>query len=233
VATKVGSTSSQIAILALEFGPDGKLYGVTAPSKSNKKGTLVTIDTLSGTATEVVEVGGTAAEAAALAVASTSYMVSGLTFKPGWEPQPASTIITSLDDNPYVGRFIDKFKFDGVQGEFVTITVENLNQETSPVVIETTSKWRWSTRNFRVEGEFKGRAFFVLRDRISDVDFRLIEKGTMPLTIKAELPATGLYYLILMQPVFRSLRVDYSLTMTSSLDAFKTLEATRLIEPRE
>lgn len=234
VAETVGPTGLTSQILAIEFGPDGNLYGVTAPFKSDADDTLVTalvtIDPLSGTATEVVEVGGTAAEAAALAVASTSSMVSGLTFKPGWEPQPASTIITSLDDNPYVGRFIDKFKFDGVQGEFVTITVENLNQETSPEVIETTSKW--SKKNFLVEGEFKGRAFLVLRDAMSDVDFRVREKGTMPLTIEAELPETGLYYLILMQPVFSSLRVDYSLTMTSSLDAFKTLEATRLIERR-
>jgi len=69
---------------------------------------------------------------------------------------------------------------------------------------------------------------------MSDVDFRVREKGQMTLTIgEVELPATGPYYIILMQPVPRSLRVDYSLTMTSSADAVTTLKATRLIERRK
>ena len=67
---------------------------------------------------------------------------------------------------------------------------------------------------------------------MSDLDFRERVRGPMPLTIEAVLPANGLYYLILMQPVHRSLRVDYSLTMTSTEDAFTTLEATRLFERR-
>jgi len=249
VTKTVGSTGLKISILALEFGPDGKLYGVTAPFKSDGLKTfvtaLVTIDTANGTATEVVEVGGNAAEAAALAVASPTSMVSGLTFKPGWEPKPDSTTITSLDDNPYIGNFIDKFKFEGAQGELVTITVENLNQETedalplegaetSPEVIETKSKWsKWRNNNFLVEGKFKGHAFFSLRDAIPDLRFRERVRGPMPLTIEAVLPASGLYYLILTQPVHRSLRVDYSLTMTSTEDAFTTLEATRLFERRK
>ena len=244
VATEVGATGADSQILALEFGPDGKLYGVTAPFKPEGQDTfitaLVTIDTVYGTATEVVEVGGTAAAASTLAVTSTSSMVSGLAFKPGW-----STTITSLDDNPFVGRLIDKFKFEGIQGESVKIIVDLLEKETkdelspegaeaSPEVIETTSKWsKWSKKNFLVEGEFKGRVFLTLRDAMSDVHLRERERGPLSLTIEAVLPAKGLYYLILMQPVPRSLRVDYSLTMTSTADAFTTLEATRLIERRK
>jgi len=237
LAKKVGTTGSKIQILAIEFGPDGNLYGVTAPFKS-EDGTfvanLVTIDTLQGTATTT----------ASLAVGSSFTKVNGLTFKPGWEPQSGgSKVITSQENNPFVGRVIDKFKFEGTQGEFVTITVENLNKttedelsqdygETSPEAIKTTSKWS-EKHHLANKAEVMGRAFLTLRDAISDVDLRVSEKGQMTLAIdNVQLPATGLYYIILMQPVPRALRVDYSLTMTSSLSAFKTLEATRLIEPR-
>jgi hypothetical protein len=249
VAQTVGPTGLQIAILALEFGPDGKLYGVTSPFKPEGQESfitaLVTIDTTYGTATEVVEVGGNATEAATLDVASPTSVVSGLTFKPGWETQPDSTIITSLDDNPFLGRLIDKFKFEGDQGESVTIIVDLLEKETkdelslegaetAPEVIETISKLsKWRKKNLLVEGEYRGRAYLSLRDAMSDLDFRVRERGPLPLTIQEVLPAKGLYYLILMQPVPRTLRVDYSLTMTSSADAFKTLEATRLIERRK
>ena len=237
LAKKVGPTGSKIQILAIEFGPDGNLYGVTAPFKSENStlvANLVTIDTLHGTATAT----------ASLVVGSSFTKVNGLTFKPGWEPQSGgSKIITSQEKNPFVGRVIDKFKFEGTQGEFVTITVENLNKttedelsqeygETSPEVIKTTSKWSEKYHLIN-KADVMGRAFLTLRDAISDVDFRESEKGQMTLTLdNVQLPATGLYYIILMQPVPRALRVDYSLTMTSSLSAFKTLEATRLIEPR-
>ena len=234
LATGVGPTGSDIQILAIDFGPDGKLYGVTAPFKADN-GTLVTnlvtIDTSDGTATK----------AAVLDVGS-SIKVNGMTFKPGWLPQSDNKIITSLDDNPFVGRVIDKFKFEGDLGELVTIVLDILNKEsegelspenagTLPYVIKTASKC--SKKNLLVDGEFKGRAFITLRDAICDRDFRVRERGPMPLTIETTLPAKGLYHIILMQPVPRALRVDYSLTMTSSLNAFKTLEATRLIEPRE
>jgi len=236
VATEVGPTGVTSQIFALELGPDGSLYGAT------NEGTLVTISTITGEASEAFIIGETAPETATQAFSTSSAKVSGLAFVPGWDTPLKSKTITSLDDSPFVGRFIDKFKFEGVKGEWVTITVENLNQETedalpsedeqtTPKMIK--SKWKWRKNNLLAVHDLRGRAFLSLRDAIDDVHLREREKGQMPLTIgEVELPATGLYYIILMQPVFRSLRVDYSLTMTSSLDAFKTLEATRLIEPR-
>lgn len=242
-AQTVGFTGLKITISAIEFGPDGKLYGVTAPFRSSDKGTLVTIDTSSGTATEVVAVGGTEASTDALAPVSTSSTVSGLAFFPGWEESPPnSTTITSLDNNPFMGRLIDKFKFEGVQGESVKITVENLDREPEDALPpedekekprKIKSKWKWKKNNLLAARNLRGRAFLSLRDAMDGVHLRARDKGHMTLTIEEVLPATGLYYIILMQPVPRSLRVEYALTMTSSKDAATTLKATRLIEPRK
>jgi hypothetical protein len=237
VATEVGPTGVTSQIFALEFGPDGSLYGAT------DEGTLVTINTATGEASEAFIIGEAATETATQAFSTSSAKVSGLAFVPGWESPPKSTTITSLDNNPFMGRLIDKFKFEGVKGEWVTITVKNLNQETedalpsedeqtTPKMIK--SKWKWRKNNLLAAHHLRGRAFLSLRDAMSDLDFRVREKGQMTLTIgEVELPATGLYYIILMQPVPRSLRVDYSLTMTSSADAVTTLKATRLIERRK
>lgn len=232
LGTSVGPTGSSSQIVALEFGPDGQLYGAT----SSNGGTLVTINTTNGEATEVGTIGAAADQTATLAHGPSLSRVSGLAFVPGWDHPPArSKTITSQDNNPYVGHLIDKFKFTGEAGETVTITLEKLTKDsgnevqTEPVIIGTKSKWH--NRSLLLHSRIRGRAFLILRDGIQGVRFRLKEKGQMPLMIeKAVLPATGVYYIILMQPVARPLRVDYSLTLESSGSAFNTLEATRLIE---
>jgi len=237
VATEVGPTGVTSQIFALEFGPDGSLYGAT------DVGTLVTINTSNGVASEVFIIGEPAPETATQAFSTSSAKVSGLAFVPGWDTPLKSKTITSLDDSPYVGRLIDKFKFKGTVNEIVTIKVTKLNNEgadnlqtedegETPATIET--RWHWSPKKKLLEeGDFKGRGFMTLRDAMDDVHLRVRVKGQFPLElIDVPLPATGLYKVILMQPVPRALRVDYSLTMTSSGDASTTLEATRLIEPR-
>jgi hypothetical protein len=163
---------------------------------------------------------------------------------PGWDTPLKSKTITSLDDSPFVGRLIDKFKFEGTVDEIVTIKVTKLTNESeddlqtedegqTPTRIGT--RWHWSRKKQLLEaGDFKGRGFITLRDAMDDVYLRVRVKGQFPLElIEVRLPATGLYKIILMQPVPRALRVDYSLTMTSTGGAPATLEATRLIEPRK
>ena len=231
LGTSVGPTGSNSQIVALEFGPDGQLYGAT----SSNGGTLVTINTANGEATEVGTIAAAADQTAILAHGTSLSTVSGLAFVPGWKPLPKSKTITSLDNNPLVGHLIDKYKFTGEEGETVTITLKKITTDrgdevqTEPVIIGTKSKWR--NRSLILHRRIRGRAFLILRDGIQGVRFRLREKGQMPLMIeKAVLPATGVYYIILMQPVPRPLRVDYSLTLESSGSAFSTLEAARLIE---
>jgi hypothetical protein len=237
-ATKVGLTGVTSQIFALEFGPDGSLYGAT------NEGTLVTINTITGEASEAFIIGEAAPETATQAFSTSSAKVSGLAFVPGWDTPLKSKTITSLDDSPFVGRLIDKFKFIGTANEIITIRVTRLTNESedglqtedageTEAKIKTRWHW-WRKKKLLEEGDFKGRGFMTLRDAMDDVHLRVRVKGQFPLElIEVQLPATGLYKIILMQPVPRSLRVDYSLTMTSSADAVTTLKATRLIERRK
>lgn len=126
---------------------------------------------------------------------------------------PEAKICSILGNDPKSSIFDqDIFKFQGAEGEEVTITLEP-----------------------DVSGSYTGeRATLILKDRIRRVRFFRIDRSALPNTISATLPATGKYRIIVSeQPRFikgKRFRGDYCLTLESSEVAWQTLEETRWVE---
>jgi hypothetical protein len=181
-----------------------------------------------------------------LAFAQTEFMglidvsdeVSGLTFVVGEPPDVdpikticSSTLTTSASASsetaaPKLSRFkrkrnplhraIGLFKFEGLEGETVTLNVKLENEESAEAVVEesSTSELKNSWLN---HWKGKGRVFLGIRDSIPDVDFRVRKKDQLPLGMSATLPADGTYYVMLIRPLLRFYKTDYCLTLESDM----------------
>lgn len=124
-----------------------------------------------------------------------------------------TAICSSLGDNPR--PFIpdqDIFRFNGTQGEHVTVRLE-----ADP------------------SGSHTGqRATLLLRDRIRCTWLFRMDRSALPNEITVTLPASGRYDIMVKeQPRFlrgKRFRGDYCLRLESSEDAWQTLEATGWVE---
>jgi hypothetical protein len=173
--------------------------------------------------------------------------VSGLTFVVG-EPtdvDPIKTICSSTltttasasseTNAPTLSRFklkrnplhraIGLFKFEGIEGETVTINAVLEQQESAEAAEEESSLSTLKNRWLNWHG--KGRVFLGIRDSISDVDFRARKKSQLPLNMSATLPANGTYYVMVIRPLLRFYKTDYCLTLESDYEesqAWKTFD---------
>jgi hypothetical protein len=107
---------------------------------------------------------------------------------------------------------IDKFKFEGEEGEEIVVTLER-----------------------DANGHHKDRrATLVLLDKIRGTFFFDIDKGRLPNSITATLPKSGRYRVfVIEQPKFfrgKRFRGDYCLTLESNGKAPETFRATRSVE---
>jgi hypothetical protein len=88
-------------------------------------------------------------------------------------------------------------------------------------VSELETSWpHWHWRHWKGEG----RLFLGLRDAIPGVKRRERTKGTLPLELAVENLAEGQYYIMVIQPLFRSNKVDYCLTLESDIPDSKAWE---------
>jgi hypothetical protein len=129
------------------------------------------------------------------------------------EPQPKTTLCSILGDDARPSILDqDIFKFEGTEGEAVTIKLE-----VDPSGSHT--------------GE---RATLILIDRLGGVLFFRQASSELPNEITATLPATGEYYIIVAEQLRiqrgERFRGSYCLTLESSGDAWQTLKAAQGVE---
>jgi hypothetical protein len=209
----VDGTGKLVNIVALDFSHDNFLFGV------DPSGSLHQIDHTNGQAVMI----GDPIEA-----------VSGLTFAVGDPPDvdPIKTICSStyttsasassgtvapklsrfkLKKNP-LHRAVGLFKFQGIEGETVTLNIK-AEEESAAAVVEESSVNELDNPWLRWKG--KGRVFLGIRDSIPGLDFRARKKDHLPLTLSATLPADGTYYVILIRPLLRFYQTDYCVTLES------------------
>ena len=173
--------------------------------------------------------------------------VSGLTFvigePPGVDPIKticSSTLTTSASASSETAasklsrfkrkrnrlrRAIGLYKFEGIEGETVTINAVLEQQESAEAAVEESSVI--TLKNTWLNWRGKGRVFLGIRDSIPDVDFRARKKDQLPLTMSATLPANGTYYVMLIRPLLRFYKTDYCLTLESDYEesqAWKTFD---------
>jgi hypothetical protein len=218
---------------ALDFSHENSLFGV------DLSGNLHEIDHATGQATFIGKI-------------DVSPEVSGLTFVVGAAPggvDPVGTICSStlttsastssgtadpklsrfkLKKNP-LHRAIGLFKFEGMQGETVTLKVELDGIESAEAVAAEESTASSELENSLMNHwKGKGRVFLGIRDAIPGLDFRERKKEHIPFDMSATLPADGTYYVMLIRPLLRYYQTDYCLSLTSDLQedsqAWKTFE---------
>ncbi len=117
-----------------------------------------------------------------------------------------------LKNNP-LHRAIGLFKFQGIEGETVTLNITAEEEESAAAVAEESSVNERDNPWLNWKG--KGRVFLGIRDSIPDLDFRARKKDQLPLTLSATLPANGTYYVILIRPLLRFYQTDYCVTLES------------------
>jgi len=221
VGTSVGSMALGVEkITALEFSLDGlTLYGAT------DRGVLLKIDPASGAVT-VVE--GTAALSADAVAPINLPAVTGLTFVPTKDSTNEISLASELGNNLMVKRALDKFnfkkelpdidifKFEGMPGETVTVTLAQPD----------------------AAADAEGEASLVVQDVMRDLHLREKVKGLLPLTTTVTLPdAEGKYLIIVRNLMYNPYKGCYRLTVKSGGDglktgvAHKTLEETWSVEP--
>jgi hypothetical protein len=129
-----------------------------------------------------------------------------------------------LRKNP-LHRAIGLFKFEGLEGETITLKIAAEEEESVETVVEESSVNELDNPWLNWRG--KGRVFLGMRDSIPGLDFRVRKKDHLPLTLSATLPANGTYYVMLIRPLLRFYRTDYCLTLESDFQdsqAWKTFD---------
>lgn len=228
--TTVGSTGLG-QVVALDFNNENVLYGVEV------SGTLFYIPELGAGLAEEIGPIDVSAEAMALAGATTSTGVSGLTFVVEEPPEDDPTIKTicsssftnqmaassdSNDNKVRRSRFkrnplhgaIGLFKFEGRADEIIKLEVYPEDAELVAAEESSTSSWfdkLWWRR------KLKNRVFVVIRDAIPGVRFRVKKKHELPLLIEdLQLPEDGWYYIMVIRPLRRFHEADYCLSLVSN-----------------
>ena len=129
-----------------------------------------------------------------------------------------------LKKNP-LHRAIGLYKFQGIQGESITLRVEQEGEEA--VVAEDKSSLKRLLKSW-LAWEGKGRVFVGIRDAIPDVDFRARGKGQIPFDMTTvPLPKDGYYYVMVIRPLLKFYKTDYCLTLKSDREdsqAWRTLD---------
>jgi hypothetical protein len=215
----VDEMDQPVNVVSLDFSHENVLFGV------DLSGNLHEIDHTTGQATLIGEI-------------DVSAEVSGLTFVVGEPPDvdPIKTICSSTLTSsasassetaaPKLSRFkrkknplhraIGLFKFQGIEGETVTLNVALEEEESAEAVVEESSvsglKNSW-LQNW----QGKGRVFLGIRDSIPDLDFRERKKDQLPFGMSVTLPADGTYYVMLIRPLLRFYKTDYCLTLESDM----------------
>lgn len=113
---------------------------------------------------------------------------------------------------------IGLYKFEGEIGETLQLSV--CLEEQGAVESEEASKSSWIEKLWP-QWKPKNRVFVVIRDAIPEVDFREKKKAvltqdepTLDIT-DVQLPATGLYYIMVIRPFHRFHNFDYCLSLES------------------
>ena len=123
----------------------------------------------------------------------------------------ARTLCSTLghENRPHA-RDTDVFEFTGAAGEYVTLTIDE-----SPDA-----------------GNSGNDVRLVLEDKIRGQRLKERERGPLPLTIDATLPATGRYVVrVERKKGSDAFRGNYCLTLRSSAGAFATFAPSRSVEP--
>jgi hypothetical protein len=124
-------------------------------------------------------------------------------------------------------RAIGLFKFEGLEGETVTLNVELEGEESAEAVVEESSASELKN-SWLNHWKGKGRVFLGIRDSIPDLDFRKRKKEQIPFSMSATLPADGTYYVMLIRPLLRYYKTDYCITLDSDYkeesQAWKTFD---------
>jgi hypothetical protein len=228
---EVPLTGLSVQIVALDFSHEDVLYGVDGA------GNLFNVPDLSTGLAEII---------GSIDVSTSAEGVSGLTFVVGEPPdvEPIKTICSStyttsasassgtvapklskftLKKNP-LHRAVGLFKFEGIEGETVTLRI-TAEEESAEAVVEESSVNELENPWLKWKG--KGRVFLAVRDAIPGLDFRARKKEQLPLTLSATLPADGTYYVMLIRPLLRFYQTDYCLTLESDFQgsqAWKTFD---------
>ena len=231
-------------IAALDFSNDNTLYGV------ERSGILYKINDLTLSDANAVEEINPISATTGLAVVATAVRnaaISGLTFVVDEAPpvEPIKTICSSsltspmysssepvnhkrkrfrLKRNP-LRRGIGMFKFEGKANEILHLALKS--DEVEPVESEENTILSWLQKLWP-RFKPKNRVFVSLRDAIPGVKFRVKAKGVLPLVREnIELPADGLYYIMVIRPLRRFNQTDYCLTLESDNEdsqAWQTLQ---------
>ncbi|MCG6945599.1 MAG: pre-peptidase C-terminal domain-containing protein [Deltaproteobacteria bacterium] len=224
------TTGEPVNVVSLDFSNENFLIGI------DLSGNLYEIDHTNGHA---------------VSIGYPSTAVSGLTFvvREAAGVDPVGTICSStfstsastssgtadpklsrskLKKNP-LHRAIGLFKFEGMQGETVTLNVELDGIESAEAVAAEESTESSKLKNLWLNyWNGKGRVFLGIRDAIPGVDYRKRTKDHVPFSMSATLPADGTYYVMVIRPLLRFYQTDYCLSLTSSLQedsqAWKTFE---------
>ncbi|MBE9534384.1 MAG: hypothetical protein IMF03_05225, partial [Proteobacteria bacterium] len=239
---KIDLASSTVEILEVVKLTD--LSFMIASIDFSHEDVLYVID-VQGNLYEVTDL--TTGEARLINPISVTGEVSGLTFvigePPGVDPIKticSSTLTTSASASSETAasklsrfkrkrnrlrRAIGLYKFEGIEGETVTINAVLEQQESAETAVEESSVI--TLKNTWLNWRGKGRVFLGIRDSIPDVDFRARKKDQLPLTMSATLPANGTYYVMLIRPLLRFYKTDYCLTLESDYEesqAWKTFD---------
>ncbi|NIR16792.1 MAG: hypothetical protein GWN86_23875 [Desulfobacterales bacterium] len=186
---------------------------------------------------------------------NTSGGVSGLTFVIGAPPnvEPIKTICSStpttslasassgtaapklsrfkLKKNP-LHRAIGLFKFEGMEGETVTLNVELEATQSAETGAEESSASELQNVWLN-HWQGKGRVFLGIRDSIPGLDFRERKKEHIPFSMSATLPANGTYYVMLIRPLLRFYQTDYCLTLKSDFLDSKAADTFDVVRPHD
>jgi hypothetical protein len=222
-------------VVSLDFDLNNSLYAATRVGNQGEPGKLFEID--HATATVNREAGPLTFENAS------SADVTGLTFVIEEAPQDEDptikticsssfsnqTVASSESANNRLRRFkrkrnplnsaIGLYKFEGEIGETLQLSV--CLEEKEAVESEEASKSSWIEKLWP-QWKPKNRVFVVIRDAIPGVDFREKKKAVLTqdepvldITDVPPLPATGLYYIMVIRPFRRFHNFDYCLSLES------------------
>ena len=222
-------------MVALDFNHENLLFGVDV------SGNLHEIDNTTGQANLIGKV-------------DVSAEISGLTFvvgePPGVDPIKticSSTLTTSASTSsgtaaPKLSRFklkknplhraIGLFKFEGLEGETVTLDIYAEEEESAETVVEESSVNELENPWLNY-WKGKGRVFLGIRDSIPGLDFRARKKDHLPLTLSATLPADGTYYVMVIRPLLRFYQTDYCLTLESDNEKSQAWESFDVAWPND
>jgi hypothetical protein len=234
-------TGLSVQIVSLDFSHEDVLYGVDG------SGNLFKVPDLSTSPASVEIIG-------PIDVSAWPEGVSGLTFVVGEFPEvdPIKTICSATlttsafassgTADPKLSKFKPKrnplrraiglFRFEGIEGETITLNATLEGAESAEAVVEESSASELEN-SWLNHWKGKGRVFLGIRDSIPDLDFRVRKKDHLPLTMSATLPANGTYYIMLIRPLLRFYQTDYCLTLESDYEESQAWETFDVAWPHD